>query len=42
MPEFLASDQTKKHQVNAIVMKDTKSMIVKKALDEESKKLSAM
>ena len=35
-------DQTNKNPVNATVMKDTKSMIVKKALDEESKKLSPM
>ena len=35
-------DQTNKNPVNATVTKDTKSTIVKKALDEESKKLSPM
>jgi hypothetical protein len=35
-------DQTNKNPENATVMKDTKSTIIKKALDEESKKLSPM
>ena len=39
---LIALDHTNKHPANATVMKETKSTNVKKALDEESKKLTAM
>ena len=42
LPELFTPDHTTNHAVIATMMKDTKSVTVKKALDEESKKLSVM
>ena len=42
LPELFNPDKTTKHAVNAVMMNDMKSATVKKALDEESKKLSAI
>ena len=42
LPELFTLYRTNIHPVNATVITDTQSTIVKKALDEESRKLSAM